>query len=41
MATKKKPAPKKASKPAPKKKPVAKKPVAKAAKPAKNLLQKQ
>ncbi|MEI2822670.1 MAG: RNA polymerase-binding transcription factor DksA [Bacteroidetes bacterium ADurb.BinA245] len=34
MATKKKPAPKKASKPAPKKKPVAKKPVAKAAKPA-------
>jgi RNA polymerase-binding transcription factor DksA len=32
MATKKKPAPKKASKPAPKKKPVAKKPVAKAAK---------
>jgi isoleucyl-tRNA synthetase len=39
MATKKKPAPKKASKPAPKKKPVAKKPVAKAAKPAKNLLQ--
>ena len=34
MATKKKPAPKKASKPAPKKKPVAKKPVAKVAKPA-------